>query len=300
MDNKKFEQLIQLITNENEEQARALFHDIVVEKSREIYESMMDEDLGGLGGQVGDLQDEIASEEQGMTEEDEDDGFDDLGDEGEEEISLDGDEEDFGGEEGDFGDEGGEEGLEDRVVSLEDKLDELMAEFEELMASEEDEPEHEGDFGDEEDMGDEENMGDEEDMGDEEEALAEAVALQNVKGLYGSKIGGDDGANSKSIALTKPKVVATGANPVKFSGASESVPTSPKAPSNYGTKGETEVKGAGNFKNSPGQNAGKTSFKEKVSGGFGTKTPQGKEVGAGGSVSQNDKSIVGESRRTRK
>ena len=45
MDNKKFEKLIDLIINENEEQARALFHDIVVEKSREIYESMMDEEL---------------------------------------------------------------------------------------------------------------------------------------------------------------------------------------------------------------------------------------------------------------
>ena len=45
MDNKKFEQLIDLIINENEEQARALFHDIVVEKSREIYESMMDDDM---------------------------------------------------------------------------------------------------------------------------------------------------------------------------------------------------------------------------------------------------------------
>ena len=41
MDNKKFETLIDLIINENEEQARALFHDIVVEKSREIYENMM-------------------------------------------------------------------------------------------------------------------------------------------------------------------------------------------------------------------------------------------------------------------
>jgi hypothetical protein len=44
MDNRKFEQLIDLIINENEEQAKALFHDIVVEKSREIYESMMDEE----------------------------------------------------------------------------------------------------------------------------------------------------------------------------------------------------------------------------------------------------------------
>jgi hypothetical protein len=35
MDNKKIEQL-DLIINENEEQAKALFHDIVVEKSREM------------------------------------------------------------------------------------------------------------------------------------------------------------------------------------------------------------------------------------------------------------------------
>ena len=250
MDNKKFEQLIQLITNENEEQARALFHDIVVEKSREIYESMMDEE-NPLGGQVGQMMDEIASEEQGMTEEDED-GFGDLGDD-EEEISLDGDEEDFGGEEGDFGAEGGEEGLEDRVVSLEDKLDELMAEFEELMADEEGEEEHmdgenDPEFGDEEGAEGAEDFG-----GEEEEALAEAVALQNVKGLYGSKIGGDNGANAKSIALTKPKVVSTGAKPVNFTGADESVPTAPKAPSNAYTKGETSVKGAGSFKNSPGQ-----------------------------------------------
>ena len=244
MDNAKFEQLITMITNENEEQAKALFHDIVVQKSREIYESMMDEE--NLSGGVGDLLDEINVEEEGLSEEDDDFG-DDFGDE--EEISLDGEEE-FGGEEG-------EEGLEDRVVSLEDKLDELMAEFEELMADEEGEEEHmdgenDPDFGEEgeEDFGDE----GEEDFGDEEEEpLAEAVALQNVKGLYGSKIGGDNGSNAKSPTLTKPKVVSTGANPVKFTGSPESVPTSPKNPSNAYTKGETSVKGAGSFKNSPGQ-----------------------------------------------
>ena len=52
MDAKKFEKLIELIINENEEQARELFHDIVVEKSREIYESIMDEEMMGddMGG----------------------------------------------------------------------------------------------------------------------------------------------------------------------------------------------------------------------------------------------------------
>ena len=78
MDNKKFEQLIDLIINENEEQARALFHDIVVEKSREIYEGMMDDEMEeGMGGQVGGLLDEIEVEEQGMAEgEGEDDDLD--------------------------------------------------------------------------------------------------------------------------------------------------------------------------------------------------------------------------------
>ena len=93
--------------------------------------------------------------------------------------------------------------------------------------------------------------------------LAKGVTERMVKEELGKQIGGqtydkygnmgDNGANSKSIALTKPKVVATGANPVKFSGQAESVPTSPKAPSNYGAKGETTVKGAGSFKNAPAQ-----------------------------------------------
>ena len=66
MDNKKFETLIDLIINENEEQARALFHDIVVEKSREIYEGMMDDEMdeGGMGG------DEPASKDDIMNLED--------------------------------------------------------------------------------------------------------------------------------------------------------------------------------------------------------------------------------------
>ena len=91
MDNKKFETLIDLIINENEEQARALFHDIVVEKSREIYEDMMDDEMGeGMGGQVGDLLDEINAEESGVTEEDESDvEFDDEAEEDGEDLTHD-------------------------------------------------------------------------------------------------------------------------------------------------------------------------------------------------------------------
>jgi hypothetical protein len=83
--------------------------------------------------------------------------------------------------------------------------------------------------------------------------------------------------------LTKPKIVQTGANPVKFSGSGETVPTSAKAPSNAYTKGETQVKGAGTFKNAPG---GKSVDP--------TAAPKPKH----GDNGANAKSIVGESRKT--
>lgn len=243
-----------LVINEDNDRANELFHEIVVERSREIFESIMaeedemeddvmEDDMGGMGGQVGDLLDEINAEESGVVEgEDEEFDLDDMGDEdGEDEvIDLEAD-----GVE----DEGG---LEDRVVDLEDKLDQLMAEFEDIMGGEGEE-DFGGDEGGEEDFGDEgeEDFGDEE-VGDEE-AMMEAVQLKNVPGLYGSKIGGDNGVQTKSPSLQNSGQAGMDSRPVKFAGASESVPTSPKGPSNAYAKGETQVKGAGSFKNAPAQ-----------------------------------------------
>jgi len=141
----KFEQLIEFVINDEEQKARELFHDIVVEKSRAIYESLMNEEA--------DEEIEEAAEEEGEEEElDESfgepmaDSADNLvndvemdevsmaeaDEEGEEEAEIGGEEEaEFDGE------EEGSEGLEDRVVDLEDKLDELMAEFEAMMGGEE-------------------------------------------------------------------------------------------------------------------------------------------------------------------
>ena len=44
MSDNKFEQLIELFIAEDEQAAKDLFHEIVVEKSRDIYESLVDED----------------------------------------------------------------------------------------------------------------------------------------------------------------------------------------------------------------------------------------------------------------
>jgi hypothetical protein len=82
----------------------------LVEKDIE-YDMEESEELGG--SQVDDLIDDIESEEQGATFEDD-----------EEEIEM---------IDIDVDDDNGEEELEDRVVDIEDKLDELMSEFEELM-----------------------------------------------------------------------------------------------------------------------------------------------------------------------
>jgi len=239
MDNKKFEQLIDLIINENEEQARSLFHDIVVEKSREIYESMMaDEMEEGMGGQVGQMMDEISAEEEGMTEEEEID-FDDEGDDDIVDIEPEDGMDD-------------EDGTEERLVSIEDKLDQLMAEFEEIMGHEEGEEGDEEDFGDEEEDGEEGDEEDEEDYGDEEdseEAMMEAIALKKVSVTHG-----DNGQNTKSTSLANSGQAGMDSKPVKFSGSSETVPTSPKGPSNFYSKGETQVKDANKWKNAPAQN----------------------------------------------
>ena len=217
MENKKFEQLIDLIINEQDEKARELFHEIVVEKSREIYESIMDEEMmdegGQMHGQVADLMDEIDVEETGMNEEEEDIEFD-----SEEEVEA----EPSAGE------------VEaDEVAEVRDELQDVLAHLEAVLRGE----------------GDEEGAEDME-VSDEEEVeeVMEAVKLEKVSVKHG-----DDGAYTKSPALHEPKVKTSGVKPVKFSeGGDESVPTGPKGPSNEYSKKEGELPGAGKFKNAPG------------------------------------------------
>jgi len=151
----RFEQLIEYVINDEDAKARELFHDIVVAKSREIYENLMQEEAEE------DL-DEAAEEELDEAEEelDEDamggDASDDLIDNIEadesQDMSMEGEESDAefddGAEEAgddlthdieDMHDEGGgEPASKDDILNLEDKLDQLMAEFEDLMGGDDD------------------------------------------------------------------------------------------------------------------------------------------------------------------
>lgn len=203
----RFEQLIEYVINDEDQKARELFHDIVVAKSREIYESMMDEtdelDEAEMGGDAqNQLIDNVEAEEQSdMSMEgegdNEDDDMDDIEvDDSEEEVS-------FGGDEG-----GGDEpATKDDVMNLEDKLDQLMAEFEDLMG---------GDAGD--GMGDGDDFGPEEggdaiEMDDTEEMMpmAEALSLKAAPKPVTSEEGG---TNTKSNVAANSGARGAMAKPV--------------------------------------------------------------------------------------
>jgi hypothetical protein len=199
----KFEQLIEYVINDEESKARELFHDIVVEKSREIYENLMAEEAdleeGAMGGDAADnLIDDVEAEEQSN-----------MSMEGEEDFN--GDDDNMGGDDdGDFGgDNGGDEpATKDDIMNLEDKLDQLMAEFEDLMSDAADgEIDGDGDgFGSDE-GGDAIEMDDTEEMG-----MMEAVTLKAAPKPVTSEEGG---VNKKSTVAANAGAKGPIGNSVK-------------------------------------------------------------------------------------
>ena len=212
MDSKKFEQMLEEALNENYDAARELFHEIIVEKSRELYEEAMAEEWDmeeGMhgGSQVDSLLDEIDAEESGEGAEDEfgDESDDDMPPEGDDSMPGEGDDElKISGDDEDLSDR--LEDLEDRVVSAEERIEDLFAEFEkelgggEEAAGEEDEEEGAEELG----AGEEE-----EEEGEEEEEESESggkgvmeAALVPVK----KPAGGGNGANATSPVAHKAKM----------------------------------------------------------------------------------------------
>jgi hypothetical protein len=203
----KYEQLIEHIINENEQAARELFHSIVVEKSREIYESLMDEDQVDENidqyDQQGDLAQDVASDEtHGLGEDDleggdiELDGGDDLGGD-----DLGGD--DMGGDDlgGDIGD------AEAAFQSIHDAIDSLEAEFAKITGVDAGEGDNQSgtgsaEFGGEEDgqsgTGSDEFGGEEDEVGAEDEMFAEGENPFAKKGSGASGSGASGSGKSGS------------------------------------------------------------------------------------------------------
>ena len=228
----QFEQLIEYVINDDEQKARALFHDIVVGKSREIYESLMaeeeleeaqDDDLeeGAMGGDAADdLIDDVEAEEQDdmsmEAEGDNDMGDDDMGN--------------------------GEEDLEDRVMDLEDKLDELMAEFEDLMGGD--------DMGDGDGFGPDEG-GDAIEMDDTEEMMPEMGnygMMENVSLKAAPKpvTAEEGGVNKKSTVAANAGAkgpIGSTVKPVSTTGAEAQGRAAPTTKDLIGRVGNTPAQG---------------------------------------------------------
>jgi hypothetical protein len=278
----KFEQLIEYVINDEEAKAKELFHDIVVEKSREIYENLMNEeeseeeldeaaeeeldeaaeeelDENTMGdeeeldenmGMEEELMTDVDAEEQGMSEES-DAEFDDEAEEDGEEMTHD--------MEAGHDEEGN---IEDRVVDLEDKLDELMAEFESLMGNDGVESDLAGEEGDEVE-GDALAADDTMAFADEGQMMEEGIELTKVAP---AKMG-DDGANTKSPVAANSGAAGMASKPVTTTGAEAKGRPAPTAGSISNEK----------FQNAPASGSKKLSPATKPhlaqAAGVNTKTP---------------------------
>jgi hypothetical protein len=282
-DRSKFEQMLEYLISEEQDKAKELFHQLVVEKSREIYETILAEDFEEVE-EAKDEDDEEVEEAKDEDDEAVEEGmevtFSETDDEKDEMEMAMGDDEVGGDATDDFmsdievgdddGDMDSEEGLEDRVVDIEDALDELKAEFEKMMAGEEGEEHMDDEEGEEEGEDDEEEMKDSFDVSD------------NFMREYIEKVANpkhsDNGVNTKSTVAGKNNMGGTTANIAKGGEAK-----------GEGTQGgllnpSTKEENAGNI-NVPGGKAG-NAFNKKEPG-------HGAEKKGAAETADNKKSTIG-------
>ena len=185
-DNKLLQQMLENLVNDDQAKAEELFHEYVVTKSREIYESLIDSEIAEEE-EKDEEEDEEVDEASEEDEEDKvDEEFEDIAIEGDDEMPA------MGGDptddlEGDLDaemddEEGGEKSEEELFQDLDSIVDELQAKFDELKGGDD-----MGDMGDD-DMGD---------MGDEK--MKDSMDLATVR-EYVEKVPAGHGAEKKGAA----------------------------------------------------------------------------------------------------
>ena len=264
-DNKLLQQMLENLVNDDQAKAEELFHEYVVTKSREIYESLIDSEIAEEEEKDEDEEVDEASEEDKDEEEKVDEEFEDIAIEGDDEMPA------MGGDptddlEGDLDAEMGDDDMEEKseeelFQDLDSIVDELQAKFDELKGGDD-----MGDMGGD-DMGD---------MGDEK--MKDNFDLETVR-EYVEKVApakmGDNGVNNKSIVAGKNDMGGTTANilsgkngapgsetgELKGSGLLKGKPTEDNA-------GNINVPGAKNgnafSKKEPGHGAEKAGAKESA------------------------------------
>ena len=264
-DKKLLQQMLEHLVNDDQTKAEELFHEYVVQQSREIYESLIDSEIAEEEEKDKDDEevDEASHKEENEDEEKVDEEFED--------IAIEGDDEDpdmMGGDptddlEGDLemGDDDMEEKSEEELFQdLDSIVDELQAKFDELKGGD--------------DMG---GMSDD-DMGGMGDKMKDDFDLETVR-EYVEKVApakmGDNGVNNKSIVAGKNDMGGTTANilsgkngtpgsetgELKGSGLLKGKPTEDNA-------GNINVPGAKNgnafSKKEPGHGAEKAGSKESA------------------------------------
>jgi hypothetical protein len=195
-DNKLLQQMLEHLVNDEQQKAEELFHEYVVAKSREIYESLIEDELDEASKEEDEDEemDEAAKDDDAEEEKvDEAAEEDEDMDENFEEVAIEGDDEmpPMGGDatddlEGDLegGDEMGEKSEEELFQDLDAIVDELQAKFDELKGGEEGEM----------------------DMGDEE--MKDDFELETVR-EYVEKVSDGHGAEKKGKAETADNTKST-------------------------------------------------------------------------------------------
>jgi len=285
-DRNKFEQMLESLVNDDQARAKELFHQIVVEKSREIYENLLaeefDEDVEETR-EDNDMEESMADEdmEEGMDEETEE-GFDMSMEAEDDEMPTDGDKMPSMDKGDDFiddvtGDAGSPEEVVADIGAAVDDLDALVAELEDAIAA------FDGGKKDEMDMDDEDDMMSKEQYAFEDEQMMREYVEKVGETYKGGKVASTSeagGANTKSI-FNKAKYNDMGGTTANIAKGGEGGGNRNSLPGHANAKTEN----LGNV-NVPGGKAGVKHLKGVPAG-------HGAEKKGGGDTATNKKSIIG-------
>jgi hypothetical protein len=207
-DRTRFEQMLEHLINGEQSKAEEVFHDLVVAKSREIYENLLDDDFQVDETTEDDVEEDV--EENFDLEAVGADGADAMIDAVTDGGDMDGDMDGGMGDEMSMDDEEGDApATKDDVMDIKDALDELRAEFEAKMGGNSDDMDSMDDEEGAEDDGEESEEEPEDEEGDEENPFAKESMREYVEKVAPAKMG-DNGVSNKSTVAGKNPLGNTG------------------------------------------------------------------------------------------
>jgi hypothetical protein len=190
-DQAKISGMLEHLINDEQEKAEELFHEYIVEKSREIYEGLIETELDEASDEDEDEDEDLEENFDEVEENFEDLEVIEADDETDDLVSdIEDSEEGEEDEEGEESEDLSDEEQTDRILDLEDQLASLEAEFARMKEEEAGEPYH-------------------------SKEMTDDFELETVR-EYVEKVatpkGGDHGANAKSVVAGKNDMGGTAAN----------------------------------------------------------------------------------------